>query len=69
MANRWADHESVSTAKPWEALGISERTHYRRKRAAKGDQPTRQTATGAKPWESMGISRATYYRRKKAGKI
>jgi hypothetical protein len=69
MVNRWVDHESASTAKPWEALGISERTYYRQKRAAKGDRPTRQAATGAKPSESMGISHATYYRRKKAGKI
>jgi hypothetical protein len=69
MANRWADHEPARTAKPWEALGISEPTYYRRKRAAKGDQPTRQAVTGTKPWESMGIGRATYYRRKKAGKL
>jgi hypothetical protein len=69
MANRWAEHESARTAKPWEALGISERTYYRRKRAAKCERPTRQQSTGAKPWESMGISRATYYRGKKAGKL
>jgi hypothetical protein len=30
---RWAGHVAESSTRPWEALGISERTYYRRKRA------------------------------------
>ena len=29
---RWAGHVAESTTKPWEAMGISESTYYRRKR-------------------------------------
>lgn len=33
MAKRWAGHVAESSTKPWEALGISRRTYYRRKTA------------------------------------
>ena len=33
MASRWAGHEAASATKPWETLGISRRTYYRRKAA------------------------------------
>jgi hypothetical protein len=32
-AKRWAGHVAESTTKPWEALGISRRTYYRRKKS------------------------------------
>ncbi len=35
MAKRWAGHVAESTTNPWEALGISRRTYYRKK-AKKG---------------------------------
>jgi hypothetical protein len=32
MASRWAGHESVEKLRPWETMGISRATYYRRKR-------------------------------------
>jgi hypothetical protein len=32
---RWADHRAASKPKPWEGLGISRATYYRRKKAIK----------------------------------
>ena len=34
-AKRWAGHLAESTTKPWETMGISERTYYRRKKAGR----------------------------------
>jgi hypothetical protein len=36
-AKRWAGHEAESAAKPWEAVGVSRATFYRRKKAAGPD--------------------------------
>lgn len=33
MAKRWEGHIAESTTKPWEAIGISRRTYYNRKKA------------------------------------
>lgn len=33
MASRWAGHVAASTTKPWEAMGMSKATYYRRKKA------------------------------------
>jgi hypothetical protein len=35
---RWKDHVAASKTKPWEALGISRATYYRRKKAASSDE-------------------------------
>jgi hypothetical protein len=32
MTKRWAGHVAEFTTKPWEAMGISRRTYYSRKR-------------------------------------
>ena len=47
---------SLSSTKPWKAMGISRRAWYRRA----ADQPD---GTGVKPWKAMGISRDTWLRR------
>lgn len=58
----WEAANTISRDKPWEALGISRMTWYRK------GKPTTNTSinlTKAKPWEALSMSRATWYRKGK----
>lgn len=58
----WEAANTISRDKPWEALGISRTTWYRK------GKPTTNTSinlTKAKLWEALGMSRATWYRKGK----
>jgi len=65
---RWEGHVAESTTKPWDAMGISERTYYRRKKL-EYLQSSPPLARANTPWIEMGMSRATYFRRKRDGKL
>ena len=48
---------SNEAERPWEAVGVSRATWYRR-----GDQVPETSAEQQRPWEAVGVSRRTWYR-------
>lgn len=63
MALPRAEYEanSISRAKPWEALGISRTTWYNKGKPTSIIPKTKK----AQPWDALGMSRATWYRKGK----